>query len=143
MQKFVGRYKCTLDSKGRLMIPARFRRIIPADSGEMLVISRGQEKCLNLYPLSEWNEVIGKLSSLPPGLKKRNLIRFYSDKSHSLNIDKSGRIAIPPDFIEMIGNSKKVVAIGALTYIEIWAEDDYDEIRKQALDTYLEGDWQY
>jgi MraZ protein len=125
------------------MIPAKFRRMIPEDGGEVLVVSKAKEKCLNLYPLSEWNGVISRLHSLPPGPKKRNLIRFYSDKSQTLNLDKAGRVAIPAHFLAMIGKAKKVVVIGALTYLEIWAEKDYEEIRKQALDTYIEGDWEY
>ena len=143
MQNFVGSFSCTLDSKGRLMIPAKFRRMIPEEGGEVLVVSKAKEKCLNLYPLSEWNTVIARLHSLPPGPKKRNLIRFYSDKSQTLNLDKAGRVAIPAHFLAMIGTAKKVVVIGALTYLEIWAEKDYEEIRKQALDTYVEGDWEY
>ena len=143
MQNFVGSFSCTLDSKGRLMIPAKFRRLIPEDGGEVLVVSKAKEKCLNLYPLNEWSGVIARLHSLPPGPKKRNLIRFYSDKSQTLNLDKAGRVAIPAHFIAMIGNTRKVVVIGALTYLEIWAEKDYEEIRKQALETYIEGDWEY
>jgi MraZ protein len=125
------------------MIPAKFRRMIPEDSGEVLVISKAKEPCLNLYPIAEWNGVIARLHELPPGPKKRNLIRFYSDKSQTLNLDKAGRIAISAGFLSMIGSPKKVVVIGALTYLEIWAEKDYETIRKTALEAYLEGDWEY
>jgi len=126
------------------MIPAQFRRIIQAEAGETLVISKGKEKCLNLYPLKVWNEVILKeLHALEPGPEKRNLIRFYSEKSHQVNVDKAGRVAIPSNFLFMIGNTRKVVVIGALTYIEIWAMEDFGEIKKNALKTYIEGNWQY
>jgi MraZ protein len=141
---FVGHFEYNLDAKGRLMIPARFRRVISPEAAEMLVLSKGKEKCLNLYPLAEWNEVILKeLRSLPPGPQKRNLIRYYSDKSIHVNIDKAGRIAIPAHFLSMIGGPKKVIVIGALTYMEIWAPEDFEHIRAEALDTYSKGDWEY
>lgn len=141
---FVGHFEYNLDSKGRLMIPARFRRVIQPDAVDVLVLSKGKEKCLNLYPLPEWNDVILKeLHSLPPGPQKRNLIRYYSDKSIHVNLDKAGRVAIPANFLSMVGNPKKVIVIGALTYIEIWSPKDYEQIRNEALDTYNKGDWEY
>ena len=140
----IGHFECNLDSKGRLMIPARFRRVIPPSAAEVLVLSKGKEVCLNLYTLEEWNEVIIKeLRDLPPGKQKRNLIRYYSDKSLQLNVDKSGRVAIPSHFLSLIGNPKKVVVIGALSYMEIWAPEDYEAIRSEAHDAYSEGDWEY
>ena len=79
VMNFIGQFEYNLDAKGRLMIPVRFRRVIPPESAEMLVLSKGKERCLNLYPIAEWNEVILKeLHGLPPGPQKRNLIRYYS-----------------------------------------------------------------
>lgn len=143
MRSFVGSFTCTLDTKGRIMVPARFRRLLPTDSGEVLVISKGKEQCLNLYPSAEWEQVIGRLENLPPGPKKRNLIRFYSDKSQTVNLDKAGRVAIPAPFLELIDGPRKVIVIGALTYMEIWSEEDYEQVRNDALETYLDGDWEY
>jgi MraZ protein len=141
---FVGHFEYNLDAKGRLMIPARFRRVIAPDAVDVLVLSKGKERCLNLYPLPEWNDVILKeLHSLPPGPQKRNLVRYYSDKSIHVNLDKAGLVAIPAHFLSMIGDPKKVIVIGALTYIEIWAPEDYEQIRNEALDTYNRGDWEY
>ncbi len=142
MQKFSGRSICKLDSKGRLMIPAKFRRIIPAEVAEILYISKGKDECLNLYPTGEWDVLLERLDKLDPGRKKRDLIRFYSDTSQPLNVDKAGRVAIPSEFIEMIGNPKKVVVIGALKYMEIWNAENYEEIRRQAAETYHESDWE-
>ncbi|MBN1884972.1 MAG: division/cell wall cluster transcriptional repressor MraZ [Candidatus Krumholzibacteriota bacterium] len=143
MRSFVGSFTCTLDAKGRIMIPARFRRLLPTDSGEVLVLSKGKEQCLNLFPSAEWERVIERLENLPPGQKKRNLIRFYSDKSQTVNLDKAGRVAISPPFLSLIDNPRRVVVIGALTYMEIWSEESYEQVRGEALDTYLDGDWEY
>ena len=143
MKSFVGRFQCTLDAKGRLMVPAKFRKIIPPEANDLLVVSKGKENCLNLYPSNEWDELIKRLYALPPGADKRNLIRFYSDTSQPLNLDKAGRVAIPAEFLALIGSPKKVVTIGALSYIEIWAPGDYETIRKKAMDTYVDGEWEY
>jgi len=144
MQNFLGNYECSLDSKGRLMIPAKFRRQVPDDSGGLYVISMGKESCLNLYPIEEWNEmVVSKLHDLPPGRDKRNYIRFYSQKSRTLNMDKSGRIAVPSSFLEAIGDPKKVITVGVLDYIEIWAPEEYERVSREADETFRDGDWEY
>ncbi|MBN2072069.1 MAG: cell division/cell wall cluster transcriptional repressor MraZ [Candidatus Krumholzibacteriota bacterium] len=144
MQNFLGNFDCTLDSKGRLMIPARFRHQIPEASGGEYVISMGKDRCLNLYPLKEWDEVVvKKLHELPSGPEKRQYIRFYSRKSRTVNLDKSGRIAIPANFLEAIGNPGKVVVVGVLNYLEIWTPEDHAKMSKDGDEAFLEGDWEY
>jgi MraZ protein len=144
MQNFLGDFECSLDAKGRLMIPARFRHLVPEASAGMYVISMGKERCLNLYPIEEWNEVVvSKLHELSPGREKRNYIRFYSKKSRTVLLDKSGRIAIPSAMLEVLGNPKKVMVVGVLNYMEIWSVEDYEKVSREAEDTFLEGDWEY
>ncbi len=144
MQNFLGNFECTIDMKGRLMVPARFRHLVPEASSGMYVISMGKETCLNLYPVNEWNEVVvSRLHNLPPGLEKRNFIRFYSKKSRTLNLDKSGRIAIPSAMLETLGGPKKVMVVGVLNYIEVWSIEDYEKISREAEDTFRDGDWEY
>ena len=126
MQNFLGEIDCTLDSKGRLMIPARFRHLVPEDTGSMYVVSMGKERCLNLFPLREWNEIIvSKLHEMDPGPEKRNAIRYFSSRSSTLKIDKAGRVAIPSQFLATIGDPKKVMVVGALNFMEIWSLDEY------------------
>lgn len=126
MQNFLGEIECTLDVKGRMMIPARFRHLVPEDTGSIYVVSMGKERCLNLFPLREWNEaIVSKLQEMPPGPEKRNAIRFFSSRSSTLKIDKTGRIAIPSILLDAIGNPKKVMVVGALNYMEIWSLDEY------------------
>ena len=144
MQNFLGDYECSIDSKGRLLIPSKFRRLVPAENDNKFVISLGKERCLNLYPQNEWKEnVENRLHELPPGLKKRKVIRFYSKMSRHVESDKTGRIAIPRNFLEMIGNPGKVVAVGLLNYIEIWPLDDYAEISVEMEKDFQEIDWEY
>jgi MraZ protein len=144
MQNFLGDYECSLDSKGRLLIPSRFRRLIPEENGNRFVISLGREKCLNLYPLSEWKEDVEKrLHELPHGLRRRKVVRFYSRMSRHVEADKSGRIAIPQNFLGIIGNPKKVVTVGLLNYIEIWAQKDYQSISEIVEKDFQDMDWEY
>jgi MraZ protein len=126
MQNFLGEIECTLDAKGRLMIPARFRRLVPDDTGGIYVVSMGKERCLNLFPQREWNEtIVAKLQAMPPGPEKRNAIRFFSSRSSTLKIDKAGRVAIPANLLGAIGSPKHVMVVGALNYMEIWSIDEY------------------
>ncbi len=144
MQNFLGDFECTIDAKGRLMVPAKFRHLVPETSAGMYVISMGKEKCLNLYPVNEWNEVVvSELHKLPPGPEKRNYIRFYSKKSRTLNLDKSGRVAIPSVMLEVLGNPRKVMVVGVLNYIEIWSVEDYEKVSSDVEDTFLGGEWEY
>jgi len=144
MQNFFGQYDCTIDAKGRLMIPAKFRHMASEQSGGQFVITMGKEKCLNLYPLAAWNEsIVSRLRDLPPGQQKRNYIRFYSRKSRNLILDKAGRIALPAAFLEALGNPKKVTLIGALHYMEIWVPDDFETIGPAVDENFLESDWEY
>ena len=143
MQNFLGDFDCALDSKGRLMVPAKFRHLVPEAGGGLWVITMGKDKCLNLYPLNEWDEeVVKKLHSLPPGPEKRKYIRFYSRKSRTINLDKSGRIAIPSNFLEAIDSPGKVVVVGVLNYIEIWAPEEFEKASIEDDEAYLEGEFE-
>ena len=117
---------------------------MPEVSAGMYVISMGKERCLNLYPINEWNEVVvSELHKLPPGPEKRNYIRFYSNKSRTLNLDKSGRIAIPTAMLDALGGPKKVMVVGVLNYIEIWSIEDYGKVSQDAESTFRGGEWEY
>ena len=126
------------------MVPAKFRHLVPEASAGMYVMSMGKDKCLNLYPVNEWNEVVvSKLHELPPGPEKRNYVRFFSRKSTTLNLDKSGRVAIPSTMLESLGSPKKVMVVGVLNYIEIWSIEDYEKVSREAEDTFLGGEWEF
>lgn len=143
MKSFVGRFFCSLDSKGRLMIPARFRKIMSAEEDETLILSKGKDGCLNLYPSGAWNDLIMKLERQPAGTDRVDIVRYYSDNSLILSIDKAGRVALPAEFLNIIGGPAKVAVMGALSYMEIWAPEDYSRIRQRAEETYQKGKWPY
>ena len=144
MKNLLGSFECKLDLKGRLVIPAELRRLMPRKPGSVYVISVGKEKCLTRFPAKEWKEkILDKLQQLAPSAKTRNTIRYYSRNSRQIKLDKAGRIAIPSNFLELIGNPRTVHVVGVLNYLEIWPPKDYGKISEDSDETYFESDWEY
>ena len=118
-------YNHTLDTKGRLIIPAKFREVL----GEEFVISKGMDGCLFVYANDDWNAFEQKLTSLPLINKEaRQFARFFLAGAATVEVDKQGRILLPAHLREFAGLEKDVVVIGANTKAEIW-----DRARWEAL----------
>ena len=118
-------YNHTLDTKGRLIIPAKFRETL----GEEFVISKGMDGCLFVYAGDDWNAFEQKLTSLPLINKEaRQFARFFLAGAATVEVDKQGRILLPAHLREFAGLEKDVVVIGANTKAEIW-----DRARWEAL----------
>ena len=143
VNSFVGTYRCTVDKKGRIMIPARFRHAIPDELKDALILSKGKEECLELYPLPHWNRIIERVMNMEPGKTKKNFIRFYSENSIQVGIDKAGRVALPPRFLEEIGSPKQIVIVGMLTYMELWAPEQYEVTAEAAEKAFRESDVEF
>ena len=143
IKKFIGKFPCTLDDKSRLTVPSKFRELVPGEIGsKILVIGRAKDRCLNLFTIDYYDWVIEQLGLLPPGPKQRRLTRFYSSESEQLNVDRVGRIQMPAYFLEVLGSSRNLVVVGALTHMEVWPQEEFEKIRKEAYDTYLDSDWE-
>ena len=122
---FMSEYNHTLDTKGRLIIPAKFRETL----GEEFVISKGMDGCLFVYAGDDWNAFEQKLTSLPLINKEaRQFARFFLAGAATVEVDKQGRILLPAHLREFAGLEKDVVVIGANTKAEIW-----DRARWEAL----------
>lgn len=120
---FLGEYRHSIDTKGRLAIPARFR----ADLDEGLVVTRGLDPCLHIYPKSEWLPLAERLSSLPvsePAV--RALRRSFFASAYACEMDKQGRILVPSTLREYANFDSEVVVAGLNTYIELWAAERWD-----------------
>lgn len=144
MPTFIGEYKCKIDSKSRLLIPSGFRRLIAGENADKFMISLGGENCLNLYPIDGWkNDVERRLHDLPRGIRRRKIVRFYSGMSRQVEMDKTGRIAIPRNFLQKIGDSREVYVIGMLNYLEIWSAEEYASLSEKIVDEFDELDWEY
>jgi MraZ protein len=130
MAKFLGRFRHTLDHKGRVAIPARFRRALPPESQDTftgVIIDDGSEKCITLYSSDEFYEKFGDVSAQSRRLPHvRRLKRKYYANALDFPLDPQGRIAVPHDLQKKIGLSKEVDFIGVEDTVEIWAPDVYE-----------------
>ncbi|MDQ1712433.1 MAG: transcriptional regulator MraZ [Frankiaceae bacterium] len=114
---FLGTHLPRLDDKGRLILPAKFRDELAAG----LVITKGQERCLYVFPLDEWARITEGLRSAPVTVKTgREFGRVLFASASDELPDKQGRITVPPKLREYAGLSKDCVVIGANTRVEIW-----------------------
>jgi MraZ protein len=129
---FIGAHSCKVDDKGRINIPASFRRFLGDEERETFVVTRGFENCLTLYAPAGWKNFQAKLNGLPPGKKKRQVIRFFSSNSATLHLDKQGRVGIPRDFLADYGIEREVLLVGTLESIEVWNPQAYESQMKGA-----------
>lgn len=122
MPLFIGEFFYTLDSKGRVNIPAKFRKATSDTADSTYIIQYGRDKCLYIYPMDIYEkkivEVIDKLSEADP--LHRAYMSLLGSKSIDATLDKQGRITIPPKLLEYAGIRKDVRIVGAYNRIEIW-----------------------
>lgn len=133
---FYGQYRTTLDENSRLALPAKLRSVQgpskkPLLSGE-LVLAKGLEGCLSLYPQTEWKDVQNRLSTLNFTKKDfRFFSRWFYSSAATMSPDKSGRILIPSHLIEEAGLKKDLLVIGVNRWVEIWNPERYEYYLKQ------------
>ena len=126
---FMGEYHHSIDDKGRLIIPAKFR----SELGDKFIITRGIESCLFAYPEKRWEEIVHKLESLPFTKKDaRNFTRFFMSGATVAEFDKQGRINITSPLITYAGIQKDCVVIGTGDRLEIWAKDAWENFFNSA-----------
>ncbi len=121
---FMGEHSHSIDEKGRLIIPSKFRD----ELGEKFVLTRGLDGCLCVYPQVEWQRLEEKLRSLPLTNKNaRTITRFLVSGAATCELDKQGRILVPSALREYAGLEKDVVLSGNLERIEIWNKEKWAE----------------
>ena len=119
---FIGEYEHSVDTKGRLIMPAKLREEI----GDKFVVTKGLDGCLFAYSQTEWTAFEEKLKSLPISNKNaRDFTRFFLSGAIECEIDKQGRFLITSNLREFAGLEKDVVIIGVNTRIEIWSKDKW------------------
>ena len=119
-----GEFRNSLDEKSRLMVPARLRSEVP---GNVLIMTRGVDKCLWLFPPDEWKRISDNLmdATSPFHAKARMIQRRIIAPAQEVEIDKAGRITIPPTLREYAGLLKECIILGIKKYIEVWDENEY------------------
>lgn len=120
---FMGEFNHSIDTKGRIIVPARFRE----ELGEEFVVTLGLDGCLFLYPNMEWQEFVDKLKQLPGNREARQLQRYFLAGAVTCEVDKQGRILIPAKLREHAQIEKEVVFVGVLGKIEIWSKERWEE----------------
>lgn len=119
----MGEYNHTIDTKGRLIIPSKFREAL----GEEFVVTKGLDGCLFVYDNKEWAAFEEKLKSLPLTNKDaRQFVRFFLAGATMAEVDKQGRILVPSVLREFAGLEKEVVLIGVASRVEIWSKERWE-----------------
>ena len=125
----IGEYQYTIDTKKRLALPAKFRR----DLGDFIIITRGIDTCLAVYPKKEWAIESEKLSRLPESQSEaRRYVRVKMSGAMQVYFDKLGRILIPDYLKKYAGLKKNVVVCGLTNKLEIWDEQKWETHIKKA-----------
>ncbi|MEY4380128.1 MAG: hypothetical protein RLZZ378_531 [Actinomycetota bacterium] len=124
---FLGTHEPKLDTKGRIILPARFRE----DLADGLVITKGQERCLYVFPANEFSVITEKLRQAPVTEKSaRDYLRVMFAGAHDEIPDKQGRVTIPTGLREYASLEKDCVVIGANTRVEIWDSTSWNKYLK-------------
>ncbi len=115
---FLGRYEHTIDNKGRLAIPARYRPALERG----LVLTRGIDRCLTIYPLDAWEALATKVNALPLGdPNARALRRLFFAEASDAELDRQGRIVVPAGLRAYAGLEEVAIVVGMNTAIEVWS----------------------
>ena len=133
---FMGEYSHTIDAKGRLIIPSKFREGL----GEKFVVSKGFDGCLQAYDPETWKGIEEKLKELPQFKKEtRAITRFFLAGAVEAEIDKQGRILIPAKLREYAGLKKDVVLAGSGSRVEIWDSEKWGAAEPDSIDDLAEN----
>ena len=129
MSNLIGTYECTVDNKGRIMIPSQLKKQLDGVMTKTFILKRSVfQNCLELFPFEEWKSVMDKVNKLNRFVKKNNdFIRMYTAGVRSIDMDSNGRILIPKDLITISKLNKQVVLSSSINIIEIWDKDLYEK----------------
>ena len=138
---FRGATKVTLDAKGRMAIPTRYRERLAARCDGQIVVTVDKDHCLLVYPLPEWEIIESKLVNLPSLNKQARLLqRLLIGYATECEIDSQGRVLLPAMLREFAGLNKKAVLIGQGKKFEIWDEDAWNESQGEWVESVKNGD---
>ena len=137
MANFMGSYTYSVDHKGRVSIPTKFRKYIDENADEALIITRGLDGCLFAYPIDEWQRIDERLRALPVTQQNtRVFVRMLTATAISVTLDKQGRIAIPRGLLELAGIESDVLFVGTPDHFELWNPSEYDQLMNESGQSY-------
>ena len=140
MNYLIGTYECKIDVKGRLLIPSAFKKQLAPVIPKGFVLKRAVfQKCLELYPLEQWEELIKKVNSLNRFKKKNNdFIRRFTAGVKFIELDSNGRLLIPRDLIEFSNIKREVTLSTSVNIIEIWDKSSYEKAIADSRDDFAQ-----
>ena len=126
----IGVHECKIDSKSRLMLPKAFKKQLSACLSDSFILKRSVfHKCLELFPMNEWNKVVLDINKLNRFVKKNNdFIRMFTAGVKIVELDVTGRLLIPKDLQLYASISKELVLSSSANMIEIWDKDAYEGV---------------
>lgn len=130
---FIGEFQHTIDEKGRLIMPVRFREGL----GETFFITKGLDTCLFVYPSGEWGLLEARMKALPlTQSNARAFVRFFFAGASDCTLDKQGRILIPNNLRDYARLARDVVVVGVSNRVEIWDREEWKKFERQAEASY-------
>ncbi|MEW6266465.1 MAG: division/cell wall cluster transcriptional repressor MraZ [Thermodesulfobacteriota bacterium] len=138
MDSFRGIFPHTLDSKGRVSVPNRFRDVLKDCPDPRLVVTHGSNGCLAVYPMPRWKEAEDDVARLPGGEEKDKYIRHFISPAQDCAMDKMNRMLIPAQMREVAGLNREVLMVGALDKFEIWDKAKYETYMAATRESALE-----
>ncbi|MEX2355622.1 MAG: division/cell wall cluster transcriptional repressor MraZ [Thermaerobacterales bacterium] len=131
----IGEFHHTVDSKGRLIVPARFRE----ELGDRFIVTRGLDNCLFVYPMAEWRQLETKLKSLPMTQPNaRAFVRFMFSGATECVLDRQGRILLPNNLRDYARLERDVVVLGLSSRVEVWSLAEWSPYAQRAEVAYSE-----
>lgn len=128
MTFFTSEYECKLDAKGRLVLPSRIKAQLPPDGGNELVIRKGFEPCLILYPMVEFKKVFSRISGLNEFNEEyRKLQRSFLSGVVTVELDNNGRLLIPKNMLQYAQLDKEATLVGTGSKVELWNPATYEK----------------
>lgn len=126
---FIGEYRHNTDSKGRIIVPARFRD----ELGNRLFLTKGLDGCIAVYTPAQWDKILEQLNLLPTTKKEsRMYIHMVTAKAAEVEVDGAGRILMPQNLAKDAGITKECVVLGVSNHVEIWAVDRWEAYSETA-----------
>ena len=136
MSSLIGEFDCKVDAKGRFMFPVNLRKQLEEVFDKGFVINRNlHQKCLVLYPISEWNKLNKKLSKLNRLIKANDVfVRKFTGGATAADADNTGRVLLPKPLVEYADIKTDIKVLGSNNVIEIWDKKLYDHFLSQDVD---------
>jgi len=126
---FIGEYQHSIDEKGRVAVPVKFRNLLKKGA----VVTRGIDNCLFLYPREQWNKIAGKLANMPVSQSRaRAFSRLMLAGAMEADFDNQGRISLPKNLRSFAGLKKKAIIAGLYDRLEIWDEENWNKYKDGA-----------